>query len=296
MITGAGGSLNMLYALVTSVAVSENINPGSHIITAGIRHWLRQQDHEATFITVNMLAPDPQGWQRAKHADKIVFCGNPRFNETEKTTYWDWDVWTNILATGKPFIDAWAGSAVAFQKAYNHENVAARLAKVEKNKRILEMQSKAECVIARDEATALLTGGMLLPCSSYYAATEYGVRPQIRTTNAITVRNMPGDEWLLDVWAKLKARLEPCLIIAHSIHDYRFAERLKPMLISDPLELLKVYATVKKLHSFRLHASIPACSLGCKVTNYYTDYRGQTCNAFPAINNVPFTTLHTYTD
>jgi hypothetical protein len=283
----------MRYALVTPLTVGVNSNPGWHLITAGIRYWLRREDPEATFTNVGMLEDDPAGWEVAqKEADKIVFCGNPRFNGTEAKVWHDWGIWDRILRTGKPFIDAWAGSACAFSDYTDPHKMAQHLLTVGKNRAVLEHEAKAERIIARDKTTELLCKTVnpnttLLPCSTYYARLEYGIEPGEKNRDAIVLRCMPGHEWIIGRARALQRQLDNCPIIVHCHQDWKWAMTASPICMSDPAELLRFYSHVKTLHSFRLHASIPALSLGAKVVDYAIDSRADALRPF-GLTSVPF--------
>jgi len=243
---------------------------------------------------VDLIADDPEGWEiAAQQADKVVLCGNPRFNRTESKVYWDWDIWRRIAESGIPFIDAWAGSACPFSEYSTPEEMATKLLAVAKNRRVLQYEAKAERIIARDKTTELLCktvnpNTVLLPCSSQYARLEYRVEPEAKQYHAIVVREMPGNEWILAKAQRLKDRLKNCFIVAHSYDAWKWASSLSPICISDPLELLRFYARVDELHSFALHASIPALSLGARVTHYAIDSRADILKPF-GLASMPFT-------
>jgi hypothetical protein len=82
--------------------------------------------------------------------------------------------------------------------------------------------------------------------------------------------------------------MQPCHVVVHSYADWKWAERLRPLCLSDPAELLEFYSRVDRMHSFRLHASIPALSLGANVTDYAIDSRCLTLEPF-GVASVPFT-------
>lgn len=282
----------MIYSLITTLEAHGN--PGSELITDGIKHWIKNNDPDATFTYIEMCKPDPEGWENAKKADKLVFCGNPRFNTTENKVWWDWDIWKCIFRSGKPFIDAWAGSAVPHWNISTPEKMAKQLLTIKKNVEVLKThESRAEMIIARDKTTFLLCkefnpNTVLLSCSSQYAKYENNITSGSKDYNAICLRKMPGDEWILKKVLALKAKIEPCIVMCHSYNDLEWAKELNPVVINDPKKLLDFYSHVNKLHCFRLHGSIPAYTLGADVVYYYNDSRKDTCSYFP-IRTVPYT-------
>lgn len=294
----------MRYALIAPVI--NNLNPGCHFITMGVKYWLRQLDPTATFFTVDMLQDDPSGWEVVmSQADKLILCGNPRFNGTEAKVFWDWDIWGRInqaIDKGIPFIDAWAGSAWEYSWRFGVQpetpaQITARLLKIKKNCDILKHEARAELLIARDHATEIMFKTVsdkvqLLPCCSFNAAKWCEIESQKKDINAIVIRSMPKQEWLIERLKKIQAFWKPCLIVSTTCNDWLWAKNagLATTLINDPLDLLHLYSRVGVLHSFRLHASIPALSLGAKVRNFETDSRAATLSLFD-IQSVPFTTL-----
>lgn len=291
----------MRYCLITPI--EKGGNPGCQIITAGIKGYLRKHDNQAEFLTINMVKPDD--WAKVeKTADKLVFCGNPRFNQTEAKTYWDWGVWKHILELydkGMPFIDAWAGSCVGFQEYTSNPNpcnVFDILMGVRKNRDILQFEAKAERLIARDKPTELMFQTVsknveLIPCCSIYAKNEYRIESGKKDYNLIVLRSLPGNEWLLDKIAKVQKQMskdKPCILLVTTKQDLEWCQKVKPMGVYEPEELLKLYARTDEMVSFRVHASIPAYSLGAKVTDYYYDSRCETTKLL-GIKSLPFTTF-----
>lgn len=291
----------MKYALITPL-VRVGANPGWSFITAGIMHWLRARDDDATFMMIDMVLDDPEGWEIAeKQADKLVLCGNPRFNSTEEKTYHDWQIWERIahaMDRGIPFIDAWAGSAWPFGAYVDAEDAAMKLLGIQKNLDVLAHERRAELLIARDRPTELLfksvnPNTMFLPCSSVDAAKEYGIVAgpgEYREYDVILLRKMPGDEWILANAARLRKVLHRCRVVTVDYNGWKWAADLDPEYIADPSELLRLFSYAKEVHSFRLHASIPAFSLGATVMHYATDSRCLALEPF-AIRSAPFTSF-----
>lgn len=294
-----------IYGLIGTQNRTANINPGCHYITDGIRWLIRRIDPTAQFLPIEMLEDDPAGWDVAlSQTDILLLCGNPRFNLDKRGVYWDQDIWRRIVQAtdaGIPFIDAWAGAAHPFPLCDDQEMVDA-IAAIPKTKMILAHESRAALCIARDRITAQLLEGhndntVLLPCSAWYACAEYGVAPAPKDCHCIALRMMPGYPWIIDRALAIQAALErelPTYIVAHLPEDYWWikARRDVPNLLClpDATSLLRFYARVDKLLSFRIHASIPALSLGTQVCNVSIDSRSLTVGEF-GIESIPFTDL-----
>lgn len=282
----------MKAALVTPTqAGGPNGNPGWVYITSGIKRHLRGLGF-TDFLAVDMMADDPAGWREARSADLLVMCGNPRFNATEERVWWDWGVWDRINATighGVPFFDAWAGSAVPF----GCKDPLGTLLAVEKNRAVLAWESRATRLVARDKDTKALfdtihPGAELLPCSSSLAPLELGVEPGEKAYSAVILRRMPGHK--LKVRELAESLPDPCHLVAVNAQDAEAFRDLNPLLIPDPVELLRFLARAGCVHSLRVHASIPAHALGADVVHYAIDSRADTVTPF-GICVVPFTEL-----
>lgn len=296
----------MQIALVTPLHYDVTGNPGWFFITDGMKWLMRQVDPAVTFLPVDMIRPDEAGWRIVmQQADCVILAGNPRFNWTEATTYWDWDVWRPILKAieaGIPFVDGWAGGSHPPPLRRLDEMVAA-LARLRKTQQLLEFEAKAGLCIARDAVAYHLlrranSRTYLLPCSSWFAARWHHVAASRKDCHAINVRCVPGEEWIVDRLVALQRVLSherPTYLIAHAYGDYAWAKSVRPdipnlILSNDPESLLRLYARVDKLLSFRLHATIPALSLGARVCDMAIDSRSLAVREF-GVHSTPYTDL-----
>ncbi|MBT4867914.1 MAG: polysaccharide pyruvyl transferase family protein [Planctomycetaceae bacterium] len=291
------------YGLITPCIRPSERNPGSQFITDGIRWLIREIDSSARFLPVDLLAHDPDGWSLIEEqADAIIVCGNPRFNTNPDGVYCDLGVWQSILDasdSGIPFIEAWLGSAHPFPLVDPTE-MAHAILRVNKTHAILSHQRRAKLRITRDRVTQNVLQqadirSTLLPCSTWWAAAWHNVLPRTKDKHCITLRKMPGHPWIIDLALELQRHWEkdrPTFIVTHSLEDHRWvaARRNVPRLLClpDPESLLQFYAEVDRLLSLRIHASIPALSLGAKVCNLSMDSRSLTVDEF-GVESVAFT-------
>lgn len=293
------------YGLVGTHSGLTTVNPGCRLITDGIRWLIRQIDPHAIFLPVEMMEDDASGWDMVMaQADVLLLCGNPRFNLDERGVYWDLGIWQRITQAcdaGIPFIDAWAGAAHPFP-LLKTGIMAEAIASLRKTKTILAYESRAAVCIARDSvANELLRScnenTVLLPCSAWHAIAEHGIVAEEKSCHCIALRHMPGYPWIIDRALAIQRALQQerrTYILTHAAADYGWikARRQIPNLvcISDAPSLLRFYARVDKLLSFRIHASIPALSLGARVSNVSMDSRSLTVDEF-GIPSIPFTDL-----
>ncbi|QDV50064.1 polysaccharide pyruvyl transferase family protein [Gimesia fumaroli] len=313
------------YFLLTPVSQDAHTNPGSNLITDGIKHLISKADPEAVFFNVNMLRHDEAIWRYVREAaDVVVFCGNPRFNVTEETEYWDWDVWDVLKSIRKENIliaDLWAGASFteashrsAAERASTFvsgvfskpaSEMASEILKLRKTKAILEYEQDVDLKIARDQVAYELLkqsgeNAHLLPCSSWWAQAYHQVEPQPKNYHCITVADLHIGEWapLLPAVKKLQSQLsqdKPTYVLAHALREYQWIRSRCPELenvvcIYNHKDLLNFYGKVDKLVSCRLHASIPALSLGAQVCHLATDSRALTLREF-GVEATPFTRI-----
>ena len=293
------------YGLIGTHRGLANCNPGGRFIVDGIRWLIRQIDSNAIFLPVEMMEEDASGWDMVlAQADVLLLCGNPRFNLDERGVYWDLGIWRRITQAcdaGIPFIDAWAGAAHPFP-LLEPATMAEAIASLRKTKTILSYESRAAFCIARDRVAEELLKSCnekvaLLPCSAWHAIAEHGIVAEEKDCHCITLRHMPGYPWIIDRALAIQRELQqerPAYILTHEAADYHWIKARRQVLnllcISDASSLLRFYARVDKLLSFRIHASIPALSLGARVCNVSMDSRSLTVNEF-SIPSIPFTDL-----
>jgi len=294
------------YGLIGIHDCRVDTNPGGHFIIDGIRWLIRQIDPSAVILPIDLFEDDVAGWETAlAQADILLLCGNPRFNLDEREVYWDTDIWHRITQArdaGIPFIDAWAGAAHPLPVVEASEMVEA-IAAIPKTKTILSFEKGAELCIARDRVASELLRSCnenteLLPCSTWYAAAQFGIVSESKDRHCITLRKMPGYSWIIDAALALQNQLQrelPTYLLAHSHQDYEWVQARRNvtnlLCIADPESLLRFYSRVDKLLSYRIHASIPALSLGARVCNVSIDSRSLTVDEF-GIESIPFTRMN----
>ena len=280
------GAINMNYCLFTPYLVRPASNAGWHMITAGIKYLIRQADPDAKFNSVGMFS-----WPKNhdfKNYDRLVLCGNPRYDLGSKEGAWLYEgLLTKMVKLGIPIIDAWQGTGCPL--GGGRESNLDQLGDNQRNKNIIQILKRAKAkVITRDSLTQQLNemyelDTILLPCSSYWAAKEYNTSVKsIRTEKIVVIYRMPGYS---DIQGLLKTLSRTHRIIATSSYDSEWCEsiKLKYELIYDPIELLELYSNCIEVISYRLHAAIPAASLGCNVYAGGIDTRVEACALFDIV-------------
>lgn len=295
----------MLVGLVTPAELGPEINPGSHLLTAGIRWLVRAAVPGARFLTVDMLLNRAEHWRAAARCDCLVLCGNPRFSMSRGAAFWENAVWNRLLdaqAAGVRIIDAWAGSAYPFREPMpSPAEMAEEIAAFRHRRHYLGLAAAVPHHITRDptmqriyEAAAIPS--VLLPCSSWWAAAELGIAPGEPRHDAVLLYRMPGAPGLPGALLAAAERMReelPVRLLAPTLSDAEWAEEegiAGAELVPDPASLLRVLAQTRRLLSFRVHGAIPAASVGAAVVLVAIDSRAATCAPF-GIPAVPFTEL-----
>ena len=287
----------MRVALITPTAANCAGNVGAQMITSGIRHLIVSAIPEARFVDVEMLADDERQWRAAETCDAAVICGNPRFSVSPDDAWWECGIWSRIeelAQAGVRVIDGWAGATATLDC---DDAVSALLDRP----RVQHALGSAKCLsgrIARDRTAKAIyeSAGQsceLLPCSSWWAKYEYGIEAQMsRDQNAIVLLEMAAHEWAPESIKELQGRMAPCEVIAVNCGDYEWAvtNRIDATLVSDAGSLLRTYARCDVVVSLRVHAAIPAASLGCEVGILAVDSRALIAEPF-GIPVSPFTDL-----
>jgi hypothetical protein len=179
-------------------------------------------------------------------------------------------------------IDGWAGSAFP-HNAYNPtpEQMAQAIRAFPGRMDRLEQAAQFRGRITRDITMQVLyesvgAKSVLLPCSSWWAGAKVPTVEE-RQENAVVLYRM--EEGVADVVIR---RCPGWRMIATTWQDYMWAtERgMEAELIADTESLLRIFGTIDQLLSFRIHASIPAASLGCKVVTVAIDSRADTVKQF----------------
>lgn len=302
----------MIIGLITPSGTSCLSNAGAHMITAGIRWLVRQAVPDALFVNIEMLRDDPAQWDAAMTCDALVLCGNPRFSLSDNE-WWEAGIWKRLLhvrRAGIRVIDAWAGACVGLDSgAESLDAQADELLALPRNREACEHARQITGCIARDALAQRMyeragVPSALLPCSSWWAGHELGATHLahyvLRPLNAIVLLGMAGHDWLPNAVRALVGRMQPgdaqlaahVWTVATTWSDYVWAREhgLDVRLVTDPRSLLRLYGACNTVASFRIHASIPAASMGASVATLAVDSRARICEPF-GLPVTPFTEL-----
>lgn len=297
----------MIVGLVAPWNVACTGNAGAHMITAGIRWLVRQAVLDALFVNIEMLRDDPAQWEAAMACDALVLCGNPRFSLSEDA-WWEAGIWHRLLQArraGIRVIDAWAGACVGLGSSVHQglDSQADELLALLRNRVALDHAGQLTGTITRDALAQRLyeragVPSMLLPCSSWWARDDLASGGRDRDRRAIVLLGMPGHDWLPNAVWLLKQLMAggsdpvPVWTVATTRNDYAWAREhaLEVDLVTDPASLLRLYGACDQVASFRIHASIPAASMGAAVATFAVDSRAQVCEPF-GLPVTPFTEL-----
>lgn len=268
----------MRIGLVTPKEVSAKANPGSHMITAGIRYLLEQVVPDAEFVPIELLLPwGSNERQIAATCDALVLCGNPRF-DTGNDQWLYTDVLDEMLAIGCPVYDLYGGSCTPLGLSGNQQLTA--LVENERNRDIARRMARCAGVTVRDAMSvqvcrALGIDARLLPCSSWWAADCHGITHTGGDRRVL----IPYRYQDIELVNKLAVGRE-VVTVSQKDYDWYLAEGLDSRLIFDPVRLLELFAESEEVVSFRLHCAIPAASLGCRVLTVAIDTRASAVDLF----------------
>ncbi len=283
----------MRYGLISPTAVSIHSNAGWHFITAGIKYLIRLADPEAEFTYVDFFDKD-KWWPTNPFMtfDWVVICGNPRYS-TGADDEWLYVGMLTLLKkihdlTGVQVLDAWQGAGAPLGKS-SGEN-AIELYRLAHNREIIRLLKSMKAKVITRCATSQRINeigdleSVQMPCSSFWGAHEI-VRDFPNQTfpkadkKIVIPFHMEGFEGAAGIMRTLSRTHE---IYATCILDSEWlsAIGLKHIMIYDPTDLVNLYLQSKEVISYRLHAAIPAASVGCKVFYSAIDSRGETCESF----------------
>lgn len=264
----------MRIGLVTPRAAGPDTNPGSELITAGIRWLLRSALRDVEFVEIDMLQPwGDAEYEAARRCDLLALCGNPRFDTGDHQ--WLYSGLIQAMSEcGLPMVDLWAGACVP--PGGRVDDLLAN----PRNRSILGQLAGFQAIVTRDtlaQQCAERAGlrAVQLPCSSWWAAKEYGVEPR-RKTRRILVPIRGVDP---DIVERLAARRE---VISLTRDDAQWCEDegIADTMVYRPDEILTLLAEAEEVVTFRLHVGIPAASLGARVVLAAIDSRAQAGEAF----------------
>lgn len=289
----------MKVALIGPTDFGAHGNPGWHMITSGIRHLVLRVVPQASFVALPMGSSDPVDWMAAATCDVAILCGNPRFTMSVGNAYWENGIWDDLVTLqrgGTRVIDGWAGSAFPFNAfSPRPEEMALAIMFFPGRQARLEQAKEVHGRITRDPTMQMIyeragARSTLLPCSSWWARRDYGVNVVDRSYDLFIGYRMAGQESTVERLIERKLGDLPMRVVATTWQDYGWMERWGAELITDPASLLRLYAGARNVLSYRLHAAIPAASLGCNVVAVSIDSRTDTCQPFD-IPVLPFENL-----
>jgi len=220
-----------------------------------------------------------------------ILCGNPRFTMSTGNAFWEnaiWDELVQLEQRGTRVIDGWAGSVFpANSFSPRPDEMALAIMSFPGRQARLEQAKQLHGRIARDPTMQLIyeragARSTLLPCSSWWARREFGVEVSgERTHDLLIVYRMLGQEAVVKRLASQVMSELPLRVVATTWDDYVWMSTYGAAeLVTDPASLLRLYAGARNVLSYRLHAVIPAASLGCNVVAVSIDSRTDTCQLF----------------
>jgi hypothetical protein len=163
------------------------------MINAGIRHLFRKALPGVEFVSLPFMRPWVSGEQKlAKTCDLLILAGNPRYDGGEHKWLYS-GVMDQMIAAGRPMVDAWQGGAVATGNGIEYD--ARQLLGNPRNQAIIDRLRHFSAIITRDNLAQRvneLAGlpSVQLPCSSWWAAAEYGVERVGGTDNVLIANNV----------------------------------------------------------------------------------------------------------
>jgi hypothetical protein len=183
-----------------------------------------------------------------------------------------------MIASGCRLVDAWQGTGLAIGNSVERD--AQHVLSRHRNKNIIERLRLFHAIITRDHRSQKVNelaglNSVQLPCSSWWAAEEYGVTRTGGTDKILIAQNVTqATKTILD--------RRDWRVVATSRVDYDHCRKIgvDAELIFNPAEILAMFAQADTVVSFRLHSAIPAASAGCKTAIVAIDTRAQAGDAF----------------
>lgn len=294
------------YFLITPQLFASDHDPGVTFITHGCRYLISQADPDALFLPISNIWHSAPDWKLLfDQADCLVLAGSPLYDPSDIQVYWNYDIWKHVdlaRSRGIPVVDLWGYSSHPFPLP-DLDTMAQTILTTHRTQRLLKIQKHFNMIITRDLCSQLIASSMrqdvsALPCCSFWAHRYFNVSSIERSFNCVTLRHRPGQEWLIEPLHALAHELskdKPTYLVCHTRHEYWWFKKNFPdpehlICIYDPKSLLEFYARCDKVISIRLHATIPALSLGCNVINLSVDARSQALDLYD-IPSTPYTDL-----
>lgn len=294
------------YYFITLTGTAPDLNPGSHLISDGVKHLVRMADPYAILQDISIFSYNAKHWEAMlSNASGIFLCGNPRFDPSETYHYWTGDLlefMQKAHTRGIKVGDLFLGSAYPFPLK-SVDVMAAELMFSSRNINALSRISSFDLLITRDAISQAICssspgGSTLMPDSTFWAKDYYGIVQGEKLYNCVTVPSLNSSEAVLSslhTISQTLGKLKQTYILCHEMSQYCELKSLFPdsnniLLIYDARSLLNFYSHVDKLVSCRLHGSIPALSLGARVMNIAMDSRSNAFDMF-GFKSLPYTSL-----
>lgn len=294
------------YYFLTLTNSAPDLNPGSHLISDGVKALVRLADPHAILQDITMFEYNAGHWEAMlERCDGIFLCGNPRFNPCDIPVFWLTDLLEFICKAGARGVktgDLFLGTACPLP-VKSASVTASELLFQSWNKTTLKYLSEFDLLITRDSISQEICSGAANGSFSFYDSTfwakdYYGIIPGLSLYNCVTLPSLNCQPALLKVLYEISVHLsalKQTYILCHSVNEYWLFKKQFPgvdnvILIYDPRSLLEFYSHVDKLVSCRLHGSIPALSLGVKVFNVAMDSRADAYDLF-GFRSVSYTSL-----
>jgi len=294
------------YYLLTATQTGPDLNPGSLFITHGIRELIRLADPEAFCFEASLFSYHEKHWKVIyEQADAIFLCGNPRYDRSNYPHFWVSGIWEFFEAARKKSIltgDLFGGTASPLPIDSPADD-AKKLLSFARNRTTAAAQGALDALVTRDRTAAHIAKSihrdpLFFPCSTWWAKDFLNVAAAPKIRNAITVPALHCTPALIRSLASLEKNFHnnlPTYIVAHCANEFAMLRSTLPdhphtVCLSDPVSLLRFYGGCDHLISARLHASIPALSLGAKVCPIAMDGRALALEAF-GMRAIPYTSL-----
>jgi hypothetical protein len=268
----------MKFGIVEPVDHTDRGNPGWHMINAGIRYLFRAACPGAEFVSLPMMRPwNRQERDMARQCDTLVLAGNPRYDGGRHSWLYA-GVMDQMIASGCRMIDAWQGTGLAIGNSADRD--AQHVLSRHRNKKIIERLRLFNAIITRDDRSQKVNelaglNSVQLPCSSWWAAREYGITRTGGTDKILIAQNVSQA-------ANAIIGHRDWRIVATTRQDHEHCREIgvDAEMIFNPAEILAMFAQADTVVSFRLHSAIPAASVGCKTAIVAIDTRAQAGDAF----------------
>ena len=294
------------YYLLTVTQTGPDLNPGSHFITHGIRHLIKLADPEGLVFEMSLFSDYPNHWRAVfAQADAVFLCGNPRYDRSNHPHWWVTGVWERFSEARKRGIltgDLYAGAASPLPLEPANDD-AKKLLSYERNRKTAQAARLLDLVVCRDQTSWIIAKAQnpearLLPCSTWWAKDWLNVTPGVPMHSAVIIPSLnanPTGIRALVARRHLLPANRPVYLVAHCAVEFLLLKELFPsdprvICLSDPLSLMQFLANCSHIISARLHASIPALSLGVKVLPVAVDNRAQALSLF-GVTPVPYTSI-----